>query len=50
MDWILLTYKLHGDIENMIVPPARHPPKPNWHWAFYIAYAVYKAYSFSKPA
>ena len=44
-DWVYLTYKLHNDIENMLVPEAR-TPKSNHNWIFYTAYALYKLYSF----
>ena len=46
MDWILLTYKLHDNIENMLIPPAIHPKPPDYKWVFYASYALWKLYSF----
>ena len=40
-DWIMLTYKIHEDFENMLVPEEKHPP-PRWNWVFYTAYCMYK--------
>ena len=45
-DWIYLTYKLHNDIENMLVPETR-TPKSNHNWIFYAAYALYKLYYYT---
>ena len=38
----MLTYKLQGDLENMLVPEfERHRPH-RWNWVFYTTYCVYK--------
>lgn len=44
MDWILLTYKLHNNIERMIIPPEKQP-KPNYTWLFYTGYALWRLYT-----
>ena len=43
-DWIMLTYKLHGDLENMLVPEfeRNRDPQPRWNWVFYTTYCLYK--------
>ena len=40
-NWIYLTYKIHNQLENMIVPETRNP-KPRWNWFVYALFATYK--------
>ena len=40
-NWVYLSYKLHNQLENMIVPPERNP-KPRWNWFIYALFATYK--------
>jgi hypothetical protein len=44
-DWILLSYKLHGTLENMIIPEARYQ-KPQHNWVFYAAFCAYKLFQY----
>ena len=41
-DWIMLTYKIHEDFENMLVPEFERNPQPRWNWVFYTTYCIYK--------
>ena len=47
-EWILLTYKLHDDIERMIIPDYTRVSKPQYNWVFYVAYATYKLIQYYK--
>ena len=46
-DWILLSYKLHGTLENMLIPEMRYQ-KPQSHWVFYVAFCAYKLFQYYK--
>ena len=46
-DWILLTYKLHKNVENMLVPDEK-VEFPRYNWLIYTAYAAYKLYTYYK--
>ena len=44
-DWVFLCYKLHDDLENMIIPPEQNKPREQWRaWIVYAAYLAWKYY------
>ena len=44
-DWVFLCYKLHDDLENMIIPPEQNKPREQWRaWIVYAAYFAWKYY------
>ena len=40
-NWIYLTYKIHNQLEQMIVPETRNPI-PRCNWFVYAVFATYK--------
>ena len=46
-DWIFLSYKIHGHLENMLVPEMKNIRYKNqWSWVVYGAWVLYKLYSY----
>ena len=43
--WILLSYKIHNNLENMLVPEMRYQ-KPQNSWVFYVAFCAYKLFQY----